>query len=176
MLKQIFRLVGVGLLLSMSGRAGAQEERPFTVQVDGDFRSRIASSGASRAALYGSQLDIHAKLPNGWRFAYLGAQNNAPTLTGAGARFNHFITQNAYVERETQTGRFQAGIVRLPFGLYDHRETYISGLIDYPLARVDYALSAVDWGAPGVRWTGNTASFQVDAAAFGGQGAGVWGN
>ena len=176
MLKRILRLGIVGILIGVLSSARAQEERPFTVQVDSDFRSRIASTGASRASLYGNQLDIHAKLPNGWKFAFTGAQNNAPTLTGAGGRFNHFITQNAFVERETRASRTQAGIIRLPFGLYDHRETYISGLIDYPLARVDYALTAVDWGAPGVRWTGNTSNFQVDAAAFGGQGAGVWGN
>ena len=176
MLKRIFRASLIGILMEMGGGARAQEERPFTVQLDSDFRSRIASSGSSRASLYGNQLDVHAKLPNGWKFAFVGAQNNAPTLTGAGARFNSFITQNAYVERETRANRLQAGIIRLPFGLYDHRETYVSGLIDYPLARVDYALTAVDWGAPGVRWTGNTSNVQVDAAAFGGQGAGVWGN
>ena len=113
--------------MGMGGGARAQEERPFTVQLDSDFRSRIASSGSSRATLYGNQLDIHAKLPNGWKFAFVGAQNNAPTLTGAGARFNHFITQNAYVERETRANRLQAGLIRLPFGLYDHRKRMSPG-------------------------------------------------
>ncbi|MDX1932187.1 MAG: hypothetical protein SFU56_06255 [Capsulimonadales bacterium] len=72
--------------------------------------------------------------------------------------------------------RLQLGIVRLPFGIYDYRETYNSGLIDYPMPRVDYAFSAVDWGVPGAQWTGGSDRWQVEAARFNGNGAGVWSN
>ena len=63
-------------------------------------------------------------------------------------------------------GRVQAGLVRLPFGIYDPRETYASGLIDYPMPRGDYYYHSVDWGAPGVAWSGGPAHLQIEAAGF----------
>ncbi len=67
--------------------------------------------------------------------------------------------QQASVEKEWggTAGRAQAGLVRLPFGIHDTRETYASGLIDYPLARGDYFYHSLDWGAPGVAWSGGPA-------------------
>ena len=163
-----------GLMAAKSAKA--QDIRPVTFDLNTDFRSRIASSGTSRANLYNNQVGIHAKMGAGLRFNYTGAQINAPNLTGMGARWNRFITQDATLEKEWKSQRLQGGIVRIPFGLSDHRETYISGLIDYPLTRGDYALSSVDWGVPGVRWTGGSPNLQIDGAVFGGQASGLWNN
>jgi len=67
-------------------------------------------------------------------------------------------------------------LVRLPFGIYDPRETYASGLIDYPMPRGDYAYHSLDWGVPGVAWSGGPPRLQVEAAGFSGRGTGVWDN
>jgi hypothetical protein len=166
----------VGCLLVLARFSHAQDERPTQVQINLDMRSRLASEGASHSALYSSGVVLKSRLAPGLEFTYDGGQSNARILTGNGGRFNRFITQEAVIDREWGANHLQMGIVRLPFGLYNNEETYASGLIDYPLARVDYALNAVNWGAPGVRWSGGTPTFQVEAAGFGGQGAGVWGN
>src|SRR5262249_45378443 len=84
------------------------------------------------------------------------------------------VVQQATIEKEWASQRVQLGMIRLPFGIYDYRETYASGLIDYPMPRVDYGLNAVDWGVPGAKWSGGPPAFQLEAAAFNGSSYGVW--
>lgn len=174
-LAAIFGLLMLGICAGPQ-RARAQYGPATTVQVNLDLRSRLAAQGASRTALYGSSLQLRSRLAPGLNFLYDGAQVNAPTLTGAGVRFNSFVTQEAALEKVWGTQRLQAGVVRLPFGLYNTEETYASGLIDYPLARVDYGLNSVSWGAPGLRYSGGSPALQIEAAGFGGQASGVWNN
>lgn len=80
----------------------------------------------------------------------------------------------AYIEGEKDGFAARAGRVRLPFGIYDHEETYNSGLIYYPMARNDYAFINLDWTAPGVyaRWNGG--ELQIEAAAQEGSAISVW--
>ncbi len=162
--------------MSLPRSAAAQEERAFTGQLTLDTRSLVQTGGKTRAGVYGTGLAVNGKLGKGWRLNFNGMQTNAPNIAGAGARFDRFTTQEANVEygRGAQTLAF--GMVRLPFGLYDHRETYASGLIDYPLLRGDYALQALDWGVMGVKYTGYRGNVQWETSAFGGQGTGMWGN
>ena len=93
-------------------------------------------------------------------------------------RYGFFGAQEAVVEKEWggNAGHAQAGLVRLPFGIYDPRETYASGLIDYPMPRGDYYTHSVDWGAPGLAWSGGPPQVQVEAAGFSGRGTGIWDN
>jgi hypothetical protein len=80
------------------------------------------------------------------------------------------------VEKEWKSQRLQLGLIRLPFGIYDYKETYASGLIDYPMPRVDSGQTGVDWGVPGAMWVGGTPALQIEAALFEGKATGVWGN
>jgi hypothetical protein len=166
----------MGCLFGFSLPCPAQEQKPVSVTLNLDMRSRLATGGVSRSALYSGDVQLKARLAPGLHFLYDGRQCNAPVLTGAGARFNRFLTDEAALEKVWGTQRMQLGIVRLPFGIYNPEETYASGLIDYPLVRVDYALNAVNWSVPGVRWNGGSPALRIEAAGFGGQAAGVWGN
>ena len=80
----------------------------------------------------------------------------------------------------SESGRSQRlaiGILPLPFGVWDTRETYASGLIDYPLARSDYALHSVDWAVNGARYTAVLSPrLQIEGAAFAGRATGLWNN
>ena len=71
------------------------------------------------------------------------------------------------MEKELSGQRLRAGIVQIPFGISDTRETYASGIIDYPMARGDYGYNSVDWGAPGVSWLGGSPNLQIEAAEIG---------
>lgn len=177
-MKSYVNLLRVCVLLSaLALPCGAQETKPFTLQFNLDLRARLASTGDSKATAYQNSVALSWRLAPGLHFRYEGGQMNAPMLTGFGARFNHIITQEAALEKEWGAGnRAQLGIVRLPFGLYDSRETYASGLIDYPLLRGDYALQSVNWGVPGIRIGGSNKNFQAEMAVFGGQSAGMWNN
>jgi hypothetical protein len=84
--------------------------------------------------------------------------------------------QEAVLEKDTGSGRLRVGLVRLPFGIHDTRETYDSGLIDYPIARNDYESHGVDWGVPGALWIGGSPRLQVEAAAFSGLASGIENN
>lgn len=162
--------------LGVSTPCIAQERRSVSFRLDSDFRSRLATSGQSRTGLFSNTLFLDAHLNPNWRFRYQGRQTNAPNLTGEGdaMRINRFITQEALLEKEWGAQRLQLGIVRLPFGIYNHSETYASGLIDWPLVRVDYQFLAVDHGVPGVAWSGGNPRLQVETAWFGGKSSGVW--
>ena len=125
----------------------------------------MAGVGASRTALYDGMAHIQAGVAPGLNL----------NLTG-GHRFGSFVPQQAMLEKQWGTNRVQAGLVRMPFGIYNSRETYASGLIDYPMPRSDYAYHSVDWGAPGVAWSGGSPRIQIEAAYFNGRSSGLWGN
>lgn len=153
-------------LLSFTGVGHAQAVSSIN-ELDLDLRGRIAASGASGTKLYTTALRTNTTVAPGVRFQLYGTH-----------RYGSYGVQQASVEKEWggTAGIASAGIVRLPFGIYDPRETYASGLIDYPLARGDYNYHSVDWGVPGVAWTGGPPSVQVEAAGFSGRGTGIWDN
>jgi hypothetical protein len=148
---------------------------PIETEVTLDLQTRVPDQGKPSPLLHSSSFSLRTQsglLPGAFRVNVLGLN-----------QYGAFRWQQATVETELPASkegalpqRVQAGIIRVPFGIYDYRETYASGLIDYPMPRLDYAFNAVDWGAPGVQWTGGTAAAQVEAAAFNGRGMGVWGN
>src|SRR5579872_765593 len=145
-----------------------------SVELDVDVRSLTASAGKSHVGLYSTALSLKSSLGSGFRVLYGGSQTTATTVSGHGLA--SFVTRQAAIEHISGQQRFLAGNITLPFGLYDTEETYASGLIDYPLARVDKGFSSVDWFVPGVGFRGGSPALQIEAAGFGGQASGVWGN
>lgn len=161
-------------LLAPQGPCRAQDDVPDSAPVQTSFelaldaRSPLAAdydyqrSGTLHTGLF----RIRTEMRDGFSAEALGSR-----------KYGHFRWQQATLEKDWGQHRAQAGIIRLPFGIYDYRETYGSGLIDYPMPRVDYALISVDWGAPGMQWTGTfSPEFQIEAALFDGPAAGVWNN
>ena len=152
--------------------AHAQAPRPAVGgEIDLDLRSRVAAVGASGSKtgsrLHATTLRLRTDLAPDVHLRFYGTN-----------RYGSPAVQEAVVEKEWggTGGRAQAGLVRVPFGISDPRETYASGLIDYAMPRGDYAYHSVDWGAPGVAWSGGTAKLQIEAAGFGGRGTGIWDN
>ena len=157
-------------LLCAGGVAHAQVPAARGViagEIDLDLRARIAAVGQSGANLHATTLRLGADLGPGLRVRAYGAH-----------RYGYFAAQEVVVEKEWggNAGRAQAGLVRLPFGIYDPRETYASGLIDYPMPRGDYYYHSLDWGVPGAAWSGGPPQAQVEAAGFSGRGTGIWDN
>src|SRR3569833_936313 len=132
-------------------------------EVDLDLRTRTASNGHSYPEVYSAGIRLDAKLTSS-----LSATVDADRL------YNSNLIHEAAVEFDTRDGRLRGGLIRVPFGIYDTRETYASGLINYPIVRSDYEYNAVDWGAPGVVWIGGVPKLQVEAAAFQGGSSGDW--
>ena len=157
-------LMLLALLFSMGSAGWAQTERP-TVELTSDIRSRVAGAGKSGTGLYDSSARITAGLAPGLRLNLYGNR-----------RYGNLLPQQATLEKQWGQQRLQAGMVRLPFGIYDTRETYASGLIDYPLPRSDYFFNSVDWGAPGVAFSSGSSNVQVEGAYFNGRSSGLWGN
>ena len=139
-------------------------ERPL-VELTADMRSRVAGIGKGGASLYDSAARLRASLAPGLLLNVYG-----------GHRYGSFLPQQVTLEKQAGANRVQAGLVRLPFGIYNTQETYASGLIDYPLARGDYGYNSVDWGAPGVAWSGGSSQVQIETAYFNGRASGVFGN
>src|SRR5579862_659099 len=135
-----------------------------TLEIDSDLQSRLPSVGRPYLALNLFTFRTAAELGSGWRAEAYGVK-----------QYGDYLLEHATVETDGKLNRFQAGTVRVPFGIYDTRETSASGIIDYPLVRNDYELHSVDWGAPGAVYTGVFGAGQVEAAAFDGRAAGVWG-
>jgi hypothetical protein len=152
-------------LLGSSSLCHAQSPERVSLELDFDVRTRIAAVGASRTALYNGAFRFRAGLAPGLHAEVYGAHQDGG-----------FLAQQATLEKDWGAQRLQLGLVRIPFGIYDHRETYASGLIDYPLLRGDYGYYSLDWGVPGAQWAGGNARFQVEAAGFGGKASGVWSN
>ncbi len=134
-------------------------------EIDLDLRSRVAAVGGSSSKLYDRTVSLEEALAPGLSAKFVGSN-----------RFHGSNVQQATIEQSTGNGRVQAGVIRLPFGIYEHQETYASGLIDYPMPRVDYAYNSVDWGVPGASWSGGTANLQLEAAAVSGDALGDWNN
>src|SRR5437016_3078996 len=137
-----------------------------------DLRSRAGFEGRPQSGLYSGSIRTITNLQKdltvelfGWRkSSYLNASSS------------EFRFQQATIEKATGLNRLQAGLIRIPFGIYDYRETYASGLIDYAMPRVDFGNNAVDWGAPGAKLTTSHKNLQIEIAGFEGAGAGVWSN
>jgi len=151
----------------------AQSENPIRVQFDSDIRLLSSLGHNDTQSIYSSSLQLESALAGGWNAEVLAKLKDRPFLSLPGSR--DIIPQQISLEKEWKTNRLQAGLVRLPFGIYNHQETYASGLIDYPLPRVDYGLYSVDWGVPGAKWSGGSAKLQYEAAGFAGRSSGVWG-
>ncbi len=157
-------LLTLALLLGNSRTAWAQVERPV-VELNTDIRSRVAGVGKSGTGLYDASARLTAGLAPGLRLNIYGNR-----------RYGNLLPQQATLEKQWGPQRLQAGMVRLPFGIYDTRETYASGLIDYPMPRSDYFFNSVDWGAPGIAFSGGSPTVQLEAAYFNGRSSGLWGN
>lgn len=156
------------LLMLLALHSAGHAQAPSAVsELDLDLRARIAAVGASGTKLYTTALRTERTLAPGLRVQFYGTH-----------RYGLYGVQEASISKEWggTAGQASAGIVRLPFGIYNPRETYASGLIDYPLARGDYAYHSVDWAVPGVAWTGGPANLQVEAAGFSGRGTEIWDN
>jgi hypothetical protein len=151
------------LCLCRAGRA--QDDEHPSVELDADMRSRVAGVGGSRTALYNGAVQINAELADELNLEIAG-----------GRQYGNFLPQQVALEKQWGANRAQVGLVRLPFGIYDTRETYASGLIDYPIPRSGYRYHSVDWGVPGVSWSGGTPRLQVETALFNGRSSGQWGN
>lgn len=158
------RLAGTAVLLlfgiiGTNGCCRAQSAAPIRLEADVDARALLGMAGVAGGNLYSTELRLETRL--------------APALTviACGSRVGgRDGLQQAVVETNWGMQRVQAGIVRVPFGIYDTRETYASGLIDYPLARGGYENHTVDWGVPGVQVIGEAGRFQMEAAGFSGRG------
>ena len=153
--------------LSLLAPVHAQFSAPAISEIDLDFRTRYDSYNATGSRLSALTLRSDAPIAPGVRFRVYAAH-----------RYGLNAAQEVVVEKEWggAAGRADVGLVRVPFGIYDPRETYASGLIDYPMTRGDYAYHSVDWGAPGVFWSGGPANLQLEAAGFSGKGTGIWDN
>ena len=170
--KQQLSLLAAAVVLAGTFGAGtaahaqtALQSPRVTSELDLDLRARVAAYGASGSKLHTTALLVGTDLGQGLRVQLYGTH-----------RYGFFAMQKAFVEKDWggTAGRAQVGLVRLPFGIYDPRETYASGLIDYPMPRGDYYYHSVDWGVPGVAWSGGSSRLQVEAAALDGHGTNVW--
>jgi hypothetical protein len=121
--------------------AGHAQAPSAVSELDIDLRARVAAVGASGTKLYTTSLRTERTLAPGLRVQFYGTH-----------RYEIYGIQQATIEKEWggMAGQAQVGIVRLPFGIYNPRETYGSGLIDYPL--------------------------QVEVAGFSGRGTEIWDN
>ena len=166
--------LAVALQTAAASVCAAQSSTPFKLDFDTDVRASSVVGSRSLSGDYRGTLALDGGLGRGWNmevYAHLGDR-----LIGSGPALGDVVFQQASVEKEWSSQRLEVGLVRLPFGIYDYRETYASGIIDYPLARTDYGYSSVDWGVPGAKWTGGSPNLQIEAAAFAGRSSGVWGN
>jgi len=152
----------------------AQSPTATRLDIDTDVRASKVIGNKSADSHYTGSLGLRTGFAGGWTVDIYGHLNT--TKTGWIPGITDLIVQQASVEKTWSTQRLQVGLVRLPFGIYDYRETYASGLIDYPMPRVDYGLRSLDWGVPGAKWSGGTSKLQVEAAGFAGRSSGVWGN
>jgi hypothetical protein len=147
--------------------AAQSEKLPLNTRLDldYDFRSRLAGSGGTQSQLY----DGSTRLA-------IDPADKLHVEVFAARKYGSLQIQQASIASDLRSSTLEAGVIRLPFGIYDYRETYASGIIDYPIPRVDFGLNSLDWGVPGAKWSGGGPKLQVEAAAFDGRAAGVWSN
>lgn len=169
------------LLLCASGIAsacGAHSQdtpppRPY-LEMDLDARTRITAGGKQRTGLYSGSLSLKDEIAPNLTLEVIGSRKEPHLLILPAS--GSFLIQQATIEKEWKSQRAQLGVIRIPFGIYDYKETYASGLIDYPMPRVDFSQTGVDWGVPGGMWVGGTSALQIEAALFSGKAVGPWGN
>ncbi len=145
--------------------------------MDADFRVRSNSNGQTIGGFYNLGLRSYITLPQDFAID-LYANRRSPHMFNLQSS-GDVLFQQASLQKTWGLNRVQGGLIRLPFGIYDYRETYASGIIDYPLARVDYALNGVDWGAPGGKFTTSIpklSNLQIEVAGLSGDASGPWGN
>lgn len=143
----------------------AQEPGQTSGEIDLDLRSFAASTGRSSTDLNSVSFRLEAPVGSFAAMNFCAKRDRG-----------EYLTQEASLDTRWGSNSFSAGIVRMPFGIYDEQETYASGLINYPLARNDFGYNSVDWGVAGVKWLGGGPKLQIEAAGFGGRSAGVWNN
>ncbi len=160
-------------VISCAGQAERFRIRP-TIKLDLDMRARAAGSGQSNFGLYSAQVHLDTELGSGWKLGFEGIRRAKELVYGPAS--SQFQVDKVTLEKEWNGHRARVGILRLPFGIWNTRETYASGIIDYPLARVDYGYSSVDWSVPGAAWSGGSRIMQVEAAIVNGKAVGIWGN
>src|SRR5207249_2767821 len=107
------------------------------------------SRGSTQTGAYAGSIRAITRLP-GEVTLELYANRKSKYMMGGR---DDALVQQATMEKAWGSNRAQAGVIRIPFGVYDYRETYASGIIDYPMARLDYGDNSVDWGVPGVKFT-----------------------
>ncbi len=165
-------LTSMSVLSQAQGYTAATGQPSF--ELNFDLRSRISSTTTPRISLDSNTLRMQSNFAPGWRLDLEGGHYGGDLL--AHPVMGNFLAHQASVEREWGAQRLQLGVVRIPFGIYDTRETYASGLIDYPMVRTNWGWYSVNWGAPGFKWTGGGPALQWEASAFSGRGAGDWNN
>src|SRR5690349_4140545 len=135
----IVRLVIITLLLGLAAISALSQEsykEPTSIHLDWDLRSQPVARGRERIGLYSGSLRFKTGLAPGWNLELYGDRKDRSLLALNSS--SDFVVQQATFEKEWKSQRLQLGLIRLPFGIYDNRETYASGLIDYPMPRVDY--------------------------------------
>lgn len=130
-----------------------------------DARTLTTQGTPANTELYSWAFRLQTDVAREWRTEVYGVR-----------KYDEFLFHEAHLSRQSGSNRIQIGLVRLPFGIYDHQETYATGLIDYPAPRVDYAFNSVDWGVSGIKWQGHRENWQWELAAFEGSGSGTWNN
>src|SRR5260221_627470 len=133
-------IVFVALLVWIGRACPAQSPGHTNFELDFDFRTQFVQGVTAQSRLYSDVIRAKTSLAPGLNVEFYGAH-----------KYKDVLAQQATVEKDWGSQRLQLGIIRLPFGIYDYRETYASGLIDYPMPRVDYSLNSVDWGVPGAQ-------------------------
>src|SRR2546429_577179 len=102
-------------LLGFRGSGLAQSERLADrphIELDYDLRTRFPSQGKTRTELTDRSFRVNSSLGSGLKLAVYGAD-----------KYGSFLMQQATIEKDVARGRLQAGIIRLPFGIYDYRVT-----------------------------------------------------
>ncbi len=149
------------------GHAWAQSPSSTTVEINLD--ARAGGGGASKkennGQIYNRTVRINSAFTPNLGVHFFGTEKALGSSV-----------QEASLVGSLGAQQLQAGIVRLPFGIYNYQETYASGIIDYAMPRVDYRYNSVDWGVPGVQFSGGVPKLRVEAAGFGGRSYGVWEN
>ncbi len=158
----IFVLALVGLSIANGALADSPK---VSGQLEIDARAALDPNGKDSAKLYAETLSGRVQL-NDTCEVDLEAVNKYGTAA---------VTR-ASVDLQRDRVSVDAGIMPLPFGIYNSQETYTSGLIGYPLARSGFGAYAVGWTLPGVSATANLPKVQITAGAMDGRAYGDWGN
>jgi len=167
LMKRAQRLLSIGIAFWTALAIGAAQfnldQTRLEIHLDG--RTQATAGMPANTELYSWAFRLKTDIARQWQTEVYGVR-----------KYDEFLFHEAHLSRQSGNNRIQIGLVRLPFGIYDHQETYATGLIDYPAPRVDYAFNSVDWGVSGIKWQGYRDNWQWELAAFEGSGSGTWNN